>query len=344
MNLVLVTGGAGFIGSHTIVELLLKGYDVVSLDDYSNSSPKIYDRILKIVSGAPHKGKLFTQEGDLNDLALLRAIFKQYKINSVIHFAGKKAVGESVIKPLDYYTVNVSGTINLLRVMAESSVFRIVFSSSATVYGSEAPTPYSELEPRGKPSSPYGATKAQVEQILEDTCISDPRWQVIALRYFNPIGAHSSGLIGEDPKGLPNNLMPFVTQTAIGKRDFLPIFGDDYETEDGTCRRDYLHVSDLADGHLAAIEKIDHISGFQPINLGTGSPYSVLEIIKTFERVNEIRVNYKIEPRRAGDLPEFWADNSLASNLLGWKTKRTLEDMLEDSWRWQKLNPNGFAQ
>lgn len=344
MNLVLVTGGAGFIGSHTIVELLLNGYNVVSLDNYSNSSPIIYDRILQIVNSSSSSGKLFPVEGDLNDLNLLREIFQKYKISSVIHFAGKKAVGESVNKPLDYYTANVSGTINLLRVMAESSVYRIVFSSSATVYGSDATVPYSEKEPRGVPSSPYGSTKMQVEQILEDTCNSDPIWKVIALRYFNPIGAHTSGLIGEDPKGLPNNLMPFITQTAIGKREFLPVFGNDYETKDGTCRRDYLHVSDLAEGHLAAIQRIDEISGFQPINLGTGSPYSVIEIIETFERVNDTKVNYQIEERRDGDLPEFWADNSLANKLLGWKTKKTLEDMLVDSWRWQKLNPNGLAQ
>lgn len=334
---ILVTGGAGYIGSHTAVQALEAGYEVIILDSLINSSAIAIDRIEKLTGKRP----TFVV-GDIRNTAALDQLFSEYEIDAVIHFAGLKAVGESTSLPLSYYDVNVNGTIRLVEAMSKAGVKNIVFSSSATVYGEEASVPYVETQRRGTPSSPYGATKAMVEQILSDLCDSDPEWSVVLLRYFNPIGAHPSGEIGEDPKGIPNNLMPFLTQVAIGRREQLSIFGNDYPTKDGTCERDYLHVMDLADGHLSALTVLDK-PGCQTFNLGTGSPISVLEMVTAFQKVTGVILNYQFDQRRSGDLAAFWADANKAKSVLGWKAERTLEEMLVDSWKWQTSNPAGYA-
>ncbi|OOV85911.1 UDP-glucose 4-epimerase GalE [Oceanospirillum linum] len=334
---ILVTGGAGYIGSHTCLALLQAGFDVVVLDNLCNGSETALERV-SALSGRTLK----FVKGDIGDTPLVCRLLTEHCITGVIHFAGLKAVGESVVKPLDYYDTNVSGTLSLCRAMQEVNVKRLVFSSSATVYGEEAPVPYHEALGRGKTTQPYGTSKAMVEQILEDLYRSDPEWGIAVLRYFNPVGAHSSGLIGEDPKGIPNNLMPYMAQVAAGKREYLSVFGNDYPTPDGTCRRDYLHVVDLADGHLKALDWLQQ-PGVDVFNLGTGQAYSVLDMLRAFEGAIAGSLPYRIAPRRPGDLPEFWADASKAENVLGWKATLGLNQMMEDTWRWQSQNPNGYA-
>ncbi|MCP4597489.1 UDP-glucose 4-epimerase GalE [Neptuniibacter sp.] len=333
---VLVTGGAGYIGSHTVVQLLAARQEVIVLDNLCNSNVEVFNRIEEIAS----KRALFV-EGDIRDQECLDKLFTEHRIESVIHFAGLKAVGESVEKPLEYYDNNVHGTLVLCDAMKKAGVKRIIFSSSATVYGEDAPVPYVETMPRGQTSNPYGTSKAMVEQILGDLSVSDPEWSVVLLRYFNPIGSHPSGFIGEDPKGIPNNLMPFISQVAVGKRPELSIFGDDYPTGDGTCERDYLHVMDLADGHLSAMQCLDK-AGVHIYNLGTGKGLSVLEMVNSFKDVTGVDVPYSFAPRREGDLPAFWADASKAKRELGWEAIRTLEEMMADTWRWQSQNPGGY--
>lgn len=333
---ILVTGGAGYIGSHAAVQLLNAGSNVVVLDNLCNSNDEVLNRIETITGTRP---KFI--EGDIRDRSCLDRVFSEYSIGAVIHFAGLKAVGESTQVPLDYYQNNVYGTMVLCEAMAAADVKQLVFSSSATVYGEDAPIPYIETMPRGKRSNPYGTSKAMVEQILTDLCKSDGEWSIALLRYFNPIGAHPSGLIGEDPKGIPNNLMPFISQVAVGKRKELSIFGNDYPTNDGTCERDYLHVMDLADGHLAALGCLSD-GGVHIYNLGTGSGTSVLEMVNSFQDVTGIEVPYSFAPRREGDLPAFWADASKAEKELGWTAGRTLDEMMADTWNWQSKNPNGY--
>ena len=338
MSTILLAGGAGYIGSHTAVELLDAGYDVVVADNYSNSSPESIARVEKITGKTVKSYEL-----DIKDTAKLSEVFKENKIDAVIHFAGLKAVGESVQKPVMYYRNNIDTTLALLETMKEFGVQNMLFSSSATVYGEENKVPFIETMPRGACTNPYGWTKSMMEQILEDAAKADDKLSVILLRYFNPIGAHESGMIGEDPTGIPNNLMPYVTQVAVGKRERLTIFGNDYPTPDGTCRRDYIHVVDLAKGHVKAIDYIiAQEKCCEIINLGTGVPYSVTEIVETFERVNGIKVAHVYGPRRAGDLAELYANADKALEVLGWKTEKTLEDMCRDSWNWQKKNPNGY--
>ena len=337
MATILLAGGAGYIGSHTAVELLNAGYDVVVADNYANSSPESIKRVEQITGKSV---KLY--EADVRDNAKLRTIFSENTIDAVIHFAGLKAVGESVEKPILYYRNNIDTTLSLLETMQEFDVKNIIFSSSATVYGEANPVPYFETMPRGACTNPYGWTKSMMEQIFEDAAKADEKLSVILLRYFNPIGAHESGMIGEDPQGIPNNLMPYVTQVAVGKRECLTIFGNDYPTADGTCTRDYIHVVDLAKGHVKAIDYVLANHCVEIFNLGTGTPYSVTEIVETFERVNSIKVNHVYGPRRAGDLAECYANADKALNMLGWKTEKTLEDMCRDSWNWQKQNPNGY--
>ncbi|MFG6137166.1 UDP-glucose 4-epimerase GalE [Halomonas sp. B23F22_10] len=334
---VLVTGGAGYIGSHTAVELLEAGHDVVVIDNLCNGSEVALRRIEEITG----KGVNFVR-ADIRDREAMDAIFAEHDIDAVIHFAGLKAVGESVGKPLAYYENNVNGTLVLCQAMEAAGVRRIVFSSSATVYGSEAPVPYVETTPRGTTSNPYGTSKAMVEKLLEDLVVADERWSVTLLRYFNPIGAHPSGKIGEDPQGIPNNLMPFIAQVAVGRRDELTIFGNDYETTDGTCERDYLHVVDLAVGHLKALEVVSE-PGVSIYNLGTGQGISVLEMVNSFTRVTDVPVPYRFGARRAGDLPAFWADASKAKKELNWVAEKGLDDMMIDTWRWQSGNPEGYS-
>ena len=337
MAAILLAGGAGYIGSHTAAELLNAGYEVIAADNFSNSSPESIRRVEQITGK-----KAVLYEADIRDSAALSEIFRKHRIDAVIHFAGMKAVGESVQKPVQYYRNNLDTTLTLLEVMHEAGCGRIIFSSSATVYGEKNPVPYKETMPRGVCSNPYGWTKAMTEQILEDAAKADPSLAVILLRYFNPIGAHASGMIGEDPQGIPNNLMPYITQVAVGKRDQLTIFGNDYPTPDGTCLRDYIHVVDLAKGHVRAVDYILGMQGVEIFNLGTGRPYSVTEIVDTFERVNGVKVPHVYGARRAGDLPEFYADAEKARELLHWETALTLEDMCRDSWNWQKQNPDGY--
>ncbi|WP_168017031.1 UDP-glucose 4-epimerase GalE [Halomonas salinarum] len=334
---ILVTGGAGYIGTHTVVELLQGGHEVVVLDSLVNGSREALHR----VEGITGKAICFI-EGDVRDRALLDELFVEHSIEAVIHFAGLKAVGESIEKPLAYYDVNVHGSLVLCQAMAAAGVHRMVFSSSATVYGEDAPVPYMETMLRGRTSNPYGSSKAMVEQMLSDLCCADKRWMVTLLRYFNPIGAHISGEIGEDPQGIPNNLMPFIAQVAVGRRRELAIFGDDYPTHDGTCVRDYLHVMDLAAGHVAALSSLQH-AGVRIYNLGTGHGISVLEMVNTFERVTGQTVPFRIAPRRDGDLAAFWADAGKAERELGWRAERGLEAMLHDTWRWQEQNPRGYV-
>ena len=334
---ILLAGGAGYIGSHTAVELLNAGHDVVIVDDYSNSCPEAINRIKQITGKNVSAYRI-----DVKDKTAMSQVFVKHKIDCVIHFAGLKAVGESVQQPIRYYRNNIDTTLTLLECMAEYGVKQIVFSSSATVYGEENQIPYVETMKRGSCSNPYGWTKVMMEEILEDAAVADQNLSVVLLRYFNPIGAHESGLIGEDPQGIPNNLMPYIAQVAVGRRDHLTVFGGDYPTPDGTCRRDYIHVMDLANGHLKAVEYAAEHQGVEVFNLGTGTPYSVLEIIHAFEDASGVKVKYEIGPRRAGDLPEFWANADKAANELGWRTTRNLQDMCKDTWNWQSKNPKGY--
>lgn len=334
---ILVTGGAGFIGSHTCVELINAGYDVVVVDNLSNSCEESLERVKKITG----KDVKF-YEADIVDREAMNNIFDNESVDAVIHFAGLKAVGESVVKPLEYYYNNITGTLVLCDVMRNHGVKNIVFSSSATVYGDPAFIPITEECPKGACTNPYGWTKSMLEQILTDLHTADPEWNVILLRYFNPIGAHKSGLIGEDPKGIPNNLVPYVTQVAIGKLECLGVFGDDYDTHDGTGVRDYIHVVDLAIGHVKAIEKLKDKEGVSIYNLGTGKGYSVLDIVHAFEKACGREIKYAIKPRRAGDIATCYSDATKAYKELGWKAERDLDEMCEDSWRWQSMNPNGY--
>lgn len=327
---ILVTGGAGYIGSHTCVELLAAGHDLVVFDNLSNSKPAVLDRVALIAG----RGVTFI-EGDVRDRAALRDVFTAHRIDAVIHFAGLKAVGESVVQPLRYFDNNVSGSIALFEVMAEAGVKTVVFSSSATVYGDPHAVPIREEFPLSA-TNPYGRSKLIVEEILRDTVRADDSWRVALLRYFNPVGAHASGTIGEDPNGIPNNLMPFITQVAIGQRPELSVFGDDYATPDGTGVRDYIHVVDLARGHLAALSALTRRTGVMTVNLGTGRGYSVLEVIAAFERASGRKVPYRIAPRRPGDIAQCYADPALAESLLGWRAKHDLDAMCRDSWRWQQ--------
>ena len=334
---ILVTGGAGFIGSHTVVELQNAGYDVVVVDNLSNSSEKSLERVEKITGK-----KVPFYKADILDREALNGIFDKEKVDAVIHFAGLKAVGESVAKPWEYYENNIAGTLTLIDVMRKHGVKNIIFSSSATVYGDPAIIPITEECPKGQCTNPYGWTKSMLEQILSDVQKADNEWNVILLRYFNPIGAHKSGTIGENPTGIPNNLMPYVTQVAVGKRPQLNVFGNDYDTPDGTGVRDYIHVVDLAIGHVKALMKIEEKAGLKIYNLGTGTGYSVLDIVKNFEAATGVKVPYVIGPRRPGDIATCYADASLAKKELGWEAQYGIKEMCEDSWRWQKMNPNGY--
>ena len=337
---ILITGGAGYIGSHTLVELSCANHDFIVYDNLSNSSAESLKRVEKII------GKSITFiNGDIRDTKKLKETFANHNIDSVIHFAGLKAVGESVAKPLEYYDNNVVGTLRLLDVMKEFGCKKIVFSSSATVYGDPATTPILESFPVGGTTNPYGTSKYMIERILEDLYISDNAFKIAILRYFNPVGAHESGTIGEDPNGIPNNLMPFIAQTAVGKREFLSVFGSDYDTHDGTGVRDYIHVVDLANAHVKAIDYLNNqVSMDKPLitNLGTGVGYSVLDVVKAFEKASGQEVRYKLVDRRAGDIAKCYADPSYAKEVLGWEAKRTIEQMCVDSWRWQSNNPNGY--
>ncbi|MBW7573058.1 UDP-glucose 4-epimerase GalE [Caproiciproducens faecalis] len=327
---VLVTGGAGYIGSHTCIELLNNGYEIVVMDNYCNSSPDV----LKIVETLTNK-TFPIYECDMLDYDGFEKIFKENKIDAVIHFAGLKAVGESVGKPLEYYHNNLVGTINLLRLMKQYEVYQLVFSSSATVYGMNNTAPFNEDMPLST-TNPYGTTKLMIENILRDLCFADKNWKVALLRYFNPIGAHQSGLIGENPNGIPNNLMPYIMKVAVGKLPCLSVYGDDYPTPDGTGVRDYIHVCDLAAGHLKALEKLPQIDGAQAYNLGTGKGSSVLDVVHSFEKASGKKVNYQIAPRRPGDIAECYADVSKAKNDLGWQAKYGLDEMCRDSWNFIK--------
>ena len=338
---VLVTGGAGFIGSHTVVELLQNGYQVVIVDDLSNASEKVLDRIDAIV-GEDAAERLTFYRADVNDRVALECIFDSNPIDRVIHFAGFKAVGESVVKPIEYYTNNLGNTLTLVDVMRSHGCKSIIFSSSATVYGDPDSLPLTEASPKKNATNPYGWTKWMIEQILTDLHTADPEWNVVLLRYFNPIGAHPSGLMGEDPKGIPNNLLPYVAQTAIGKRSEVHVFGDDYPTPDGTGVRDYIHVVDLARGHVCAIKKLQTNCGLFICNLGTGHGYSVLDVIHAFEKACGKQIPYVIDPRRPGDIAECYADPTKAKNELGWVAEYGIEEMCADSWNWQKNNPDGY--
>jgi UDP-glucose 4-epimerase len=334
---VLVTGGAGYIGSHTCLELLNAGHEVVVLDNLSNSSKESLNRVQALAS----KSLDFIQ-GDILDQNILNQIFSTYQIDAVIHFAGLKAVGESQQIPLTYFENNISGSISLVQAMQRAGIFRLVFSSSATVYDEANISPLNEDMPTGMPSNNYGYTKLIVEQLLQKLSASDDRWSIALLRYFNPVGAHKSGQIGEDPQGIPNNLMPYVTQVAVGRREKLSIFGDDYDTVDGTGVRDYIHVVDLANAHLCALTNRLQAQGCRAWNIGTGQGCSVLQIKNTFEQVNEVQIPFEIAPRREGDVATSFADNTRAIKELGWQPKYGLEDMLADSWNWQKQNPQGY--
>ncbi len=336
---ILVTGGAGYIGSHTCIELLHAGYDVVVLDNLCNSSEKSLERVAQITGKQVPFYKV-----DLLDKEGMNEIFEKESIDCVIHFAGLKAVGESVAKPLEYYHNNITGTLLLCDVMRAHNVKNIIFSSSATVYGDPAFIPITEECPKGKITNPYGQTKSMLEQILTDLNVADPEWNVVLLRYFNPIGAHESGLIGEDPKGIPNNLLPYIAQVAVGKLECLGVFGDDYDTVDGTGVRDYIHVVDLAKGHVKALKKIEDKSGVNVYNLGTGNGYSVLQVLHAFEKACGKTIPYAIKPRRPGDIATCYADAAKAKEELGWEAEFGIERMCADSWRWQSNNPNGYAE
>jgi len=333
---ILVTGGAGYIGSHTTILLIQAGYTIIIFDNFSNSSKESIKRVEKIVGKS-----ITTVEGDIRNREDLQKVFQIHSIDAVIHFAGLKAVGESVEKPLNYYNNNVYGTINLCEVMAENNCKSIVFSSSATVYGDTKNTPIDESFPLSA-TNPYGRSKLFIEEMLRDLYISDEEWNIVLLRYFNPVGAHESGTIGEDPNGIPNNLMPFIAQTAVGKRSVLSVFGDDYNTHDGTGVRDYIHVMDLANGHLKALNIIHTLSEVMTINLGTGIGYSVLDMVKAFEKVSGKEIPYCIAPRRSGDIAKCYANASYAKEILNWEATKSIEDMCTDTWNWQKQNPNGY--
>lgn len=334
---ILVTGGAGYIGSHTCIELINAGYEVVVVDNLYNSSKESLKRVGAIVGQ-----EIKFYEADIRDAAAMKNVFENEKIDAVIHFAGLKAVGESVAKPMEYYDNNINGTLVLCNAMKEAGVKNIIFSSSATVYGDPAFIPITEECPKGQCTNPYGWTKSMLEQILTDIHTSDNEWNVVLLRYFNPVGAHKSGTIGEDPKGIPNNLMPYITQVAVGKRECLGVFGNDYDTHDGTGVRDYIHVVDLADGHVKALKKIEEKAGVCVYNLGTGNGYSVLDMVKAFSKACGHEIKYEIKERRPGDIATCYADPTKAKNELGWEAKRGLDEMCEDSWRWQSNNPNGY--
>lgn len=337
MTRVLLTGGAGYIGSHTAVELLEEDFEIVIYDNLVNSSEIALDRIRKIT------GKDFKfYKADILDTDFLKKVLTEEKIDVVIHFAALKAVGESVKKPLEYYHNNLTGTLSLLKAMVDTNVKKIIFSSSATVYGDPETTPITEDFPKGTCTNPYGWSKSFMEQIMTDLNTADPDFKVILLRYFNPIGAHKSGLIGEDPKGIPNNLLPYISQVAVGKLDYLHVYGDDYDTLDGTGVRDYIHVVDLAKGHLLAVEKIDELNGVEIINLATGNGYSVLDVVHAFEKACGKKIPYQIEERRAGDIDKCFADPSYAKKAIGWKAENGIDEMCQDAWRWQKMNPNGY--
>ena len=335
--MILVTGGGGYIGSHTCVELLNAGYEVVVADNLYNSSEKALERVEQITGK-----ELKFYEVDLKDEEAVRTIFQNEKIDVVIHFAGYKAVGESVVKPLEYYENNLVSTLNLCKVMREFNCKNLIFSSSATVYGFQPVMPITEEMPKQPASNPYGWTKWMIEEILKDLHTADPTWNVILLRYFNPIGAHESGLIGEDPKGIPNNLVPYVAQVAVGKREYVHVYGNDYNTPDGTGVRDYIHVVDLAKGHLAALDKFMENPGVAIYNLGTGKGYSVLDVIHAYEKACGHEIPYKIEARRPGDLDTTYSDPSKAERELGWKAQLGIDEMCRDSYRWQSQNPNGY--
>lgn len=334
---ILVTGGAGFIGSHTCVELLENGYDVVVVDNLSNSCEKSLERVKEIT------GKEVTfYKGDILDRDFLESVFEKENIASCIHFAGLKAVGESVEKPWEYYHNNLTGTLILVDVLKKYGAKNLIFSSSATVYGDPAQIPITEECPKGQCTNPYGWTKSMLEQVLTDIQKADPDWNIVLLRYFNPIGAHESGLIGENPNGIPNNLMPYITQVAVGKLKSLGVFGNDYDTPDGTGVRDFIHVMDLAKGHVKALKKLEDHSGLSIYNLGTGVGYSVLDVVKNFEKATGIRIPYEIKPRRAGDIATCYSDASKAKRELGWEAEYGILEMCRDSWNWQKKNPNGY--
>ncbi|WP_286232926.1 UDP-glucose 4-epimerase GalE [Thalassotalea sediminis] len=337
---ILVTGGAGYIGSHTVLSLLNNDFDVIVFDNLSNSSIESIRRVEKLTDK-----KVTFVKGDIQDKAALAELFCAHNIDAVIHFAALKAVGESSTMPLAYYQNNVNGSLCLLEVMATFKVKHFIFSSSATVYGGDNNVPYIETMPLGEASSPYGASKVMVERMLNDVAKADSDFRAISLRYFNPIGAHESGQIGEAPQGVPNNLLPYIAQVAVGKRKSLQVFGDDYQTLDGTCERDYLHVMDLAEGHVAALKWLNKQRGFtgvEAFNLGTGKALSVLSIIRAFEQVSQQNIRYEIGARRSGDLAAFWANADKANRLLGWQATRSLEQMIEDTWRWQVNNPEGY--
>ncbi len=336
---ILVTGGAGYIGSHTCVELLESGYEVVVVDNLCNSNPKSLERVQKLTG----KSVKF-YEGDVRDEALLRKIFAENEIAAVIHFAGLKAVGESVAQPWRYYDNNLNSTLVLTKVMGEAGCKNIIFSSSATVYSGDNEMPLRETSRTGNCTNPYGWTKYMTEQILSGMAKADPQWSIVLLRYFNPVGAHKSGTMGEDPRGIPNNLMPFITQVAVGRREKLSVFGNDYDTPDGTGVRDYIHVVDLAKGHVAAIRYAVENHGCEVFNLGTGVGYSVLDMVKAFETANGVKIPYAIVDRRPGDLATCYADPAKSREVLGWKAEKTLEDMCRDSWNWQKNNPMGYGE
>ncbi|WP_441373507.1 UDP-glucose 4-epimerase GalE [Acinetobacter lwoffii] len=337
MAKILVTGGAGYIGSHTCVELLNAGHEVIVLDNLCNSAAESLNRVQQLT-----RKSLTFVEGDIRDVQLLDQVFQQNSIDAVIHFAGLKAVGESQQIPLAYFDNNIAGSISLVQAMQRAQVFNLVFSSSATVYGDNHPSPLNEEMPTGMPTNNYGHTKLIVEQLLEKTAVADQRWSIALLRYFNPVGAHKSGQIGEDPQGIPNNLMPYVTQVAVGRREKLSIFGHDYDTVDGTGVRDYIHVVDLANAHLCALNNRLTAQGCRAWNIGTGNGISVLQVKDTFEQVNGVAIAFELAPRREGDVATCFADNTRAVQELSWTPQYGLEDMLADSWNWQKQNPNGY--
>ncbi|XGA80990.1 UDP-glucose 4-epimerase GalE [Halomonas sp. CH40] len=334
---IMVTGGAGYLGSHTVLELLRNGHNVVVLDNLCNSSRESLRRVKQLAG----TDMVFVQ-GDIRDRTLLDRLFSEHAVKAVIHFAGLKAVGESMRQPLTYYENNVTGTVTLCQAMKAAGVTRLVFSSSATVYGDAHTMPLHEGLITGLPTNPYGRSKLMVEEVLRDLAVSDPHWSIALLRYFNPVGAHASGQIGEDPQGIPNNLLPYVAQVAVGRRECLAIYGSDYPTPDGTGVRDYIHVMDLAEGHLCALNALAERHGVRTWNLGTGQGHSVLEVIKAFEEASGREVPYRIEPRRSGDVASCWADASLAERELCWKARRSLGDMMADTWRWQHKNPDGY--
>lgn len=336
---ILVTGGAGYIGSHTTLRLLQAGYDVTVLDNLCNSSAESLKRVAAIAGRTPH----FVR-GDVRDMDLLQRLFAERAIDAVIHFAGLKSVAESVQLPLHYYENNVAGTVTLCQAMQAAQVYKLIFSSSATVYGDAAQMPVSEAMPTGKPINPYGRTKLMVEELLADLSLADPRWRIAVLRYFNPVGAHESGLMGEDPRGIPNNLLPYMSQVAAGKLKELSIFGSDYPTADGTGVRDYIHVLDLAQGHLKALDALEDRCGWNVWNLGTGKGYTVLEMLRAFERASGCNIPYRIVARRPGDVAQCWSDPSKAQRELGWYAERDLAQMMADAWRWQRQNPHGYAE